>query len=103
MFSRATRRRGRRTGGTRLTPLPAQRRPPVAQSIPPASDTGTRDFCTNFDTVATPIAAAIGLTVSQMTSYHGLVVDYNARLIAATDPSTRTKVTVDQKRISKAA
>lgn len=71
--------------------------------IPPASDVGLRDFCVTFDATATPIATAIGLTTSQMTSFHGLVTDYNARLSAATDPSTRTKVTVEAKRISKAA
>jgi hypothetical protein len=74
----------------------------VAQ-IPPASDTGLRDFCTNFDLVATPIATAIGLTAAQMLAFHGLSLDYNARLAAAIDPSTRTKVTIEQKRVSKAS
>lgn len=69
----------------------------------PQGDGALRDFATNFDTVATPIATALGLTAGMMTSYHGLVLDFTARLATATEPSTRTKVTVQAKNTSKAA
>lgn len=72
-------------------------------SLIPTSDAGLLDFAVNFDTVATPIATALGLTAAMMTSYHNLVLDYQTRRATAAEPSTRTRVTVQEKNTSKAA
>jgi hypothetical protein len=75
----------------------------MADSVPPSSDNGVRDFCTNMDAVITPAPTVLGLTSSQSTAFHALVQDYQARLATATEPSTRTRVTIEQKRTSKTA
>jgi len=75
----------------------------MATSIPPTSDTGVRDWAANFQLIAGAAPTAIGLTAAMMTAYSGLLSDYLARLTAATDPSTKTKVSVQAKNTSKAA
>lgn len=63
----------------------------------PAGDDAFRAWALNFSTLITATPTAFGLTAGQATSYAALYATYNMALLAATDPSTRTRVTVAAK------
>lgn len=69
----------------------------------PQTDSGFADWSLNFHTLTTATPTAYGLTAPQAAAYATLDDDYQAAYIAATDPSTRTPVTVAAKDTAKFA
>lgn len=69
----------------------------------PGRDQDLDAFAANFDTRITATPTAFGLLASDATAFHGLATDFSTKLATATNPSTRTKVTVQAKDISRAA
>lgn len=67
----------------------------------PQTDSGFADWSLNFHTLTTATPTAYGLTAPQAAAYAALDDDYQAAYIAATDPSTRTPVTVAAKDTAK--
>lgn len=63
----------------------------------PATDAGLLAWSTNFNTVITADEAAYGLTPGQSAAYGALHTAFESALTAATDPGTRTPVTVAAK------
>jgi len=57
----------------------------------------------NFSGLITSTPTAFSLTSAMATNLANLVSDFETRLVAATEPGTRSKVTVQAKRISKAS
>jgi hypothetical protein len=60
----------------------------------PGTDAGVLSFATNYSTVITANAVALGLTASQATLLATKVSGYSTSLSASTDPSTRGPATV---------
>lgn len=69
----------------------------------PSTDSAFADWSLNFHTLTTATPTAYGLTAPQAAAYATLDDDYQAAYIAATDPSTRTPVTVAAKDTAKFA
>jgi hypothetical protein len=69
----------------------------------PSRDQDLDTWAGNFDTRITATPTAFGLIVADATAFHALASDFSTKLAAATNPSTRTKVTIQQKDISRAA
>ena len=69
----------------------------------PSRDQDLNAFAANFDTRITATPTAFGLVAADATAFHGLAADFATKLATATNPSTRTKVTIQQKDISRAA
>ena len=69
----------------------------------PSKDQDLNAWAANFDTKITATPTAYGLIAGDATAFHGLAQDFDARLAAAVNPATRTKVTIQQKEISRAA
>lgn len=55
----------------------------------PSNDAGVLSYASNFSTIVTASAVALGLTTSQATTLSGLVLSYSTSLTASSDPSTR--------------
>ena len=55
----------------------------------------------NAVTIITPVPATYGTTAGFMTSYTALTTNYNSALALATEPATRTTVTVENKNAAK--
>jgi hypothetical protein len=72
-------------------------------NVPPTADLALKAFSENFDAVITSTPTALGLQASDATAYHGLTLDFGARLSTATDPATRTKGSIAAKSTSKLA
>lgn len=75
----------------------------MSTSFLPNRDQDLDAWSSNFDTRITATPTAFGITAADATSFHGLAADFSAKLAAAVNPSTRTKVTVQAKNISRAA
>lgn len=71
--------------------------------VPPTGDLKLEAFATNADEKITATPTAFGLVAAQATEYHGLCVDFSARLATAINPATRTKGTIAAKNTAKAA
>jgi hypothetical protein len=69
----------------------------------PSADVDLDLFCQNFSTKITATPASYGLIAGDATSFATLKTDFTTKLAAATNPSTRTKVTVASKDTSRAA
>jgi hypothetical protein len=74
---------------------------PAINYIPPGDD-AFRAWALNFSTLITGTPAAFGLTVADANAYAALYSAYNLALLAATDPGTRTVVTVTAKNLARA-
>jgi hypothetical protein len=75
----------------------------MANSFLPDQDQDLEAWANNFDTRITATPTAFGLVAGDATAFHSLAADFTAKLAAAVNPATRTKVTVAQKDISRAA
>jgi hypothetical protein len=67
----------------------------------PSKDAELRDFATNVDVLVTAAPAQYGLAAADAASIHTYASEFDLKLTAATDPSTRTKVTVAEKNLAK--
>lgn len=74
---------------------------PATNYIPP-KDQDFKAWALNFSTLITATPTAFGLVAGQATAYAALYAAFNTALTAATDPSTRTKVTVAAKNVARA-
>lgn len=74
----------------------------ASQGWLPMSDTGLRDFTGDFSAKLTAAPTTYGLTAADATAEAGLVTTYKAALATATDPATRTPVTITAKNVAKA-
>lgn len=63
----------------------------------PAKDLDFKAWALNFSTLITATPTAFGLTAPQAVAYAALYSAFNLALTAATDPATRTSVTVAAK------
>lgn len=68
----------------------------------PAKDADLDAWAVNFSTRITATPTAFGLTAGQATTFGALRAAFTAALLAATDPSTRTSVTVAAKDTARA-
>lgn len=69
----------------------------------PDKDQNLNAWAANFDTKITATPTAYGLVAADATAFHALAADFAVKLAAAVNPATRTRVTVAQKNISRAA
>lgn len=69
----------------------------------PQTDTGFADWSANFEAQIDTEFATYGLTTGQATAYTALDTAYQTALLAATNPVTRTPVTISAKDAAKAA
>lgn len=69
----------------------------------PAGDDAFKAWALNFSTLITATPTAFGLVAGQATAYAALYATYNTSLAAATDPTTRTTVTVAAKDSARAS
>lgn len=69
----------------------------------PAKDTDLDAFNVNFSTKITAAPTTYGLVAGDATAFASLKTDFSTKLQTATDPGTRTKVTVASKDTSRAA
>lgn len=69
----------------------------------PTGDTAFRNWSLNFSTLITASPTTYGLVAGDATAYAALHSTYAAALTAATDPATRTSVTVAAKDAARAA
>ncbi len=72
-------------------------------SFLPSKDQDLDAWSQNYDSKLTATPGAFGILAADALAYHGLAVDFTARLAASTNPGTRTKVTLQLKDISRAA
>jgi hypothetical protein len=68
-----------------------------ATDFVPAKDQDLKAFTLNFSTKITAAPATYGLTAGQATAFAALYATFATALTAATDPATRTSVTVAAK------
>ena len=69
----------------------------------PTTDAALDAFAINMDTLITATPTAYGLVAGQATTFDTASDDFTAKLATATNPSTRTSVTVAAKNVSRAA
>jgi hypothetical protein len=69
----------------------------------PLNDAGLLAFVQPFSTKIAATPTAFGLTAADATTLTGLVTGYQTALATATDPSTRTPVSVTAKEVAKAS
>lgn len=69
----------------------------------PASDSGLDAWATNFDSIVAVDFATLGVTAPEAAALTAATTAYHDALVAATDPGTRTPVTVAAKNTAKAA
>lgn len=74
----------------------------TASYIPP-KDADFLAWALNFSTLITATPTAFGLIAGQATTYATLYATFNTALAAASNPATRTKVTVAAKNVARAA
>lgn len=74
----------------------------ASQGWLPTTDTGLRDFTGDFSAKVSATPTAFGLTAADATTEAALVTAYDDALAAATNPATRTPVTVTAKNVAKA-
>lgn len=67
----------------------------------PAGDSDLLDWSANFNTKLTAAPTDYGLVAGDATAYAALHTDYNTKLTAATNPATRTSVTIADKDTSR--
>ena len=70
-------------------------------SFIPDADAALLAWALNFSAKVTAEAALLGVSVAQSANLSGLTTAFQAALQAATEPSTRTKITVEGKRVAK--
>jgi hypothetical protein len=71
--------------------------------VPPDNDLELDNFSANFDTRITATPTIFGLTAGDATAFHGLAVDFHTKMLAATNPGTRTSSAIALKDTSKQA
>lgn len=69
----------------------------------PSTDEALEAFGINFKDLITATPTVYGVTAADATAYAALLTDYSTRLETATQPNTRTVVTIGEKEISRAA
>lgn len=75
----------------------------MASPVPPDKDFDLSNWSGNFSTRLTATPTAYGSDAATATAYAGLHADFEARLLTATTPATRTQAAVDAKNVSKKA
>ena len=73
----------------------------MGKSWLPLKDQDLRAFCEAFLATITPAPTTYGLAASDVTLLDGQVTDYSDKLAAAVEPSTRTRVSVAAKQMSR--
>src|SRR5688572_1312662 len=73
----------------------------MGKSWLPLKDQDLRAFCEAFLATITPVPTTYGLAASDVTLLDGQVTDYSDKLAAAVEPSTRTRVSVAAKQMSR--
>lgn len=69
----------------------------------PATDSGLNAWAINFDSITAVDFLALGLTAPEAAAITAATAAFSAALTAATDPGTRTPVTIAAKNTAKAA
>lgn len=77
----------------------------MAASAPyiPASDAGTEAWAVNFDSIVAVDYASLGVSAPEAAAITAATGTYVVALLAATDPGTRTAVTIAAKNVAKAS
>jgi hypothetical protein len=68
----------------------------------PSTDSALASWATNFDSIVAVDFAALGVTAPEAAAITAATSAYNSALVLATDPGTRTPVTVQAKNTAKA-